>query len=78
MAIDLMDIEELSKFLDISQATINYYTNLGLFKIRDRKGNKRLYDRNETKKLHDLIRQLRGEGYSLRIIQQRLTKDMLA
>ena len=70
----LVTVEELVKLLGISFATVNYYTNLGLFKIKDRRGNRRLYEKNEIKELHDQIRKMRREGYSLRIIQERLQK----
>ena len=70
----LLTIAELAKFLGISAATINYYTNLGLFVTKDRKGNVRLYDKNEAKKLYDQIHAMRKEGYSLRIIQERMQK----
>ena len=70
----LVTSEELVKLLGISSATVNYYTNLGLFKIKDRRGNKRLYEKNEIKELHDQIRKMRREGYPLRIIQERLQK----
>lgn len=71
---NLVSIEELAKLLGVSTATINYYTNLGLFKVTDRRGNARLYQKEITKKLYDQIRQLRKQGYSLRVIQERLDK----
>ncbi len=74
MAETLVTAEELVKLLGISSATVNYYTNLGLFKIKDRLGNRRLYEKNEIKELHDQIRKMRREGYSLRIIQERMQK----
>jgi DNA-binding transcriptional MerR regulator len=70
----LVTAEELVKLLGISSATVNYYTNLGLFKIKDRLGNRRLYEKNEIKELHEQIRKMRREGYSLRIIQERMQK----
>ena len=71
---NLLTGQELAKSLGISPATVNYYTNLGLFKIEDRRGNVRLYQKNETKTLHEQIRLMRKKGYSLRIIQERLQK----
>ena len=68
----LVTTEELVKLLGVSSATVNYYTNMGLFKVKDRRGNRRLYEKNEIKELHDQIRKMRREGYSLRIIQERL------
>ena len=70
----LLSPKELAKILQVSTATVNYYTNLGLFKPIDRKGNLRLYDKRETVGIFEKIRQLRKEGYSLRLIQQRLEK----
>ena len=66
--------QELVKLLGVSSATVNYYTNLGLFKVKDRRGNMRLYEKEEVKELHDQIRKMRKDGYSLRIIQERLQK----
>ena len=74
MSETLVTSEELVKLLGISSATVNYYTNLGLFKIKDRLGNRRLYEKNEIKELHEQIRKMRREGYSLRIIQERMQK----
>lgn len=74
MARNLISTKELAKELGISIASVNYYTNLGLFQIRDRKGNARLYDKEETIKMIEAIRKLRKEGYPLRLIQQRLEK----
>ena len=66
--------KELAKLLGVSNATVNYYTNLGLFSIKDRKGNVRLYDKGEALSIFEKIRKLRKEGYSLRLIQQRLER----
>ena len=74
MTENLVTSEELVKLLGVSSATVNYYTNLGLFKVKDRRGNMRLYEKEEVKELHDQIRKMRKDGYSLRIIQERLQK----
>ena len=74
MTESLVTLEELVKVLGISSATVNYYTNLGFFKVKDRRGNRRLYEKNEVRELHEQIRKMRKEGYSLRIIQDRLNK----
>ena len=65
---------ELAKLLDVSVATVNYYTNLGLFTIQDRRGYHRLYDAREVQTLFHRIKQMRKEGYSLRLIQNRIDK----
>lgn len=74
MSEHLVTGQELVKLLGISSATVNYYTNMGLFNVKDRRGNMRLYEKDEVKELHDQIRKMRKEGYSLRIIQERLKK----
>ena len=74
MAEDLVSIKELAKLLNISTASVNYYTNLGLFKINNRRGNIRLYNKNEVLEIFSLIQRLKREGYPLRLIQQKLDK----
>jgi DNA-binding transcriptional MerR regulator len=64
----------LAKVLKISVASVNYYTNLGLFKVMERKGNARLYDQSEITRVFETIQRLRREGYSLHLIQKRLDK----
>ena len=74
MTDNLISTKELAIVLGISVASVNYYTNLGLFKIKDRKGNVRLYDKSEIINIFNVIQALRREGYSLRLIQQKLDK----
>ncbi len=71
---NVITAKKLAKVLGVSVATVNYYTNLELFKIRDRKGNARLYDKKETVTIFKNIQQLRREGYSLKLIHQKLLK----
>lgn len=66
--------QKLAKLLGISIATVNYYINLGLFQVRDRKGNSRLYDKRETVSVFEKIQQMRREGYSLKLIHQKSEK----
>ena len=70
----LITVDALAKHLGVSSATVNYYTNLGFFKVRDRSGNKRLYEKNEVSELYAHVRKMRRDGYSLRVIQERLNK----
>ena len=48
MNANMITTKELARLLHMSVASINYYTNLGLFNISDKKGNVRLYDKAET------------------------------
>ncbi|MFC1631609.1 MerR family transcriptional regulator [Candidatus Omnitrophota bacterium] len=74
MSENLVNAKDLAKLLGISLAGVNYYTSLGLLKFKDKKGNMRLYDNNEALRTFDVIRRMKMEGYSLRLIQQKLTK----
>ena len=71
---NLETTNQLAKTLGVSVATVNYYTNMGLFTINDRRGNHRLYDVGEVRVIHQQIHQMRKDGYSLRVICQRLQK----
>lgn len=66
----LVSLKEVAQLLGLSAATANYYTNIGLFRISRRKGNCRLYDKDQTLKRFDKIKALRSQGYSLGLIQR--------
>ena len=68
-------LKEISQLLGLSGATANYYTNMGLFRISKRKGNCRLYDKDETLKRFEKIKMLRSQGYSLGLIQQQFLNN---
>lgn len=65
---------QVASLLHISLATVNYYTNMGLLCAEYRKKNMRLYARDRVLKDFAKIKQLRQQGYSLRLIQQQLHK----
>ncbi|MDP2940385.1 MAG: MerR family transcriptional regulator [Candidatus Omnitrophota bacterium] len=67
---NLISIEEVVRLFDISRSTVNYYSNLGLFQIADKKGNKRLYNKAKIERTLNKINSLRRQGYTLRLIQQ--------
>lgn len=64
--------KELAEGLKVSPATVNYYTNMGLFKTIGRKGNVRLYDKKGMENIFNTITHMRKEGYTLRLIQKKL------
>lgn len=68
----LLTPKEIVSLLKISMATVNYYTNIGLFKSEGRKGNMRLYSRAGVLKNFARIKELRQKGYSLKLISQHL------
>ena len=56
----------------ISYSSLNYYTNLGLFDVKKRSGNARLYDIEEVRAKRKKINELANMGYPLRIIRKML------
>jgi len=67
---------EISKKFNISYQTINYYTNLGLLKVRRRDGNNRLYNSREVRSGLNRIMKLKSQGYSLHLIRGILMKEI--
>jgi len=70
----LITIDEVAKLHDLSKASVNYYTNLGLIDIYQKKKNKRYYDSEYVAKRIGKIRQMLNEGYTLKLIQKELRK----
>ena len=64
----LVSAKEISKLADISYATINNYTDMGLLDIVAKHNRIRMYDLQETKNRLVLISKLINEGYTLRVI----------
>lgn len=65
-------LQELSRRSGVGASALNYYTNIGLLRVADRRGNRRFYRESESiRRLHE-IRRLRQEGYPLRIIRKQL------
>lgn len=69
---EMLSLKDIARLLKISAATVNYYTNIGLFLITERKGNSRLYDKKDTLARFARIKKLRKQGYSLGLIKQRM------
>lgn len=70
----LISPHEIAKKYNISYQTINYYTNLGLLVVRERRGNGRLYKTNKVQRCLDRIGKLKNQGYSLKLICDILRK----
>ena len=73
----LLSLKEIAALLNISPATINYYTNIGLFQVGDRKGNRRLYNKQRILERFEEIKELRKAGYSLGLIRQKFSNNEL-
>ncbi len=68
----LISSKELTEKYKISYQTLNFYTNLGLFAVQRRVGNKRFFDEEEVRSRLDRITQLKEDGYPLRMIIRQL------
>ncbi len=64
--------KEVVEKYKVSYSLLNYYTNLGLFEVKKRNGNARLYDEKEVAEARAKINKLIDDGYPLRIIQRML------
>ena len=74
MAKSLITPAEISKIHNISYQTINYYTNLGLLRVKRRDANSRLYNPKEVTACLKKVSGLKSRGYSLRLICDLLRK----
>ena len=68
--------QEIGEKFGISYSVINHYTNLGLFSIVRRSGNKRVYDLNEVTSRFQVISRLSNEGYPLRLIRKKIAEKV--
>jgi len=64
-----ISLKEVAAQFDMSKATVNYYTNLGLLDVVRKVGNKRLYDKEEVARRINMIREFLNKGYTLRVIK---------
>ena len=69
---DLMSAKDIAKKLRLSYQSVNYYTNIGLFRVCANRGNKRLYSYHQIASNLSKIRELKRKGYSLRVIRNEL------
>jgi len=72
----MLSLDEVAALLNVSPATVNYYTNTGLLYVSRRKGNKRLYNKKEVLVRFERIQGLRHQGYSLHLIRQRFLGEV--
>ncbi len=68
----MISAKEIVSVFGITYQTVNHYTDFGLLPVRRKTGNTRFYDRGIVASRLKAIRDLIGEGYSLRLIRKRL------
>lgn len=68
----LLSVKDIMQVYSLSYQTVNHYTDFGLLPVYVKKGNVRFYDKRTVAKRMKAIRDLMGEGYSLRLIGRKL------
>ncbi|OGW75762.1 MAG: hypothetical protein A2Z72_01305 [Omnitrophica bacterium RBG_13_46_9] len=61
----------ISKYY-LSYQTVNHYTDIGLLSVEFKNGNVRFYDKDMVDASLKKIKELKREGYSLRLIRKKL------
>lgn len=69
---NLFCVKDIMRAYGLSYQTVNHYTDFGLLPVFTKKGNVRFYDKRTIAERMRTIRQLMGEGYSLRLICKKL------
>jgi DNA-binding transcriptional MerR regulator len=64
--------KEIAKRYRISYQKVNRYTDAGLLRVVFKRGNERLYNRQQACRRLKRISSLSREGYSLRLIRKKL------
>lgn len=68
----LITVDEVAKLFDLSVASVNYYTNIGLINVLEKKKNRRLYDKEDVSRRISKARAMMNMGYTIRLIQREL------
>ena len=64
--------KEICEKLSIPYSKVNHYTDLGLFSIVEKSGNKRIYNWHEVENRYRQITRLANEGYPLFLIRKKI------
>ncbi len=70
----LFCVKDIMRAYSLSYQTVNHYTDFGLLPVTLKRGNVRFYDRETVLKRMKTIREMMGEGYSLRLICKKISE----
>ncbi len=73
-SVRLLSLPEVARQSGLTLSALNYYVNLGLLPVADRRGNRRLFAARDIRERLEAIRRLRREGYPLRVIRRQLER----
>ena len=68
----MIPAKEIARIYNLTYQTVNHYTDFGLLPVEEKKGNVRYYDNELVEKRLKEIRDMVGQGYSLRLIRKKL------
>ena len=69
---NMVSAKDIISAYHLTYQTVNHYTDFGLLPVLVKKGNVRFYSKPLVNKRIKQIKELTGEGYSLRLIRKRL------
>jgi len=72
---ELIEAREVAEILQISIPSLRDYRKRGLIVVADKRGNTDLYDKADVARRGSIIREKRGQGFSLSQISQLLSKE---
>ncbi|MCM8795908.1 MAG: helix-turn-helix domain-containing protein [Candidatus Omnitrophica bacterium] len=68
----MISVKQIMQKYNVTYQTVNHYTDFGLLPVTLKKGNMRFYDKDVVAKRMEKIRELREEGYTLRLVRKKL------
>jgi DNA-binding transcriptional MerR regulator len=72
---ELVEAREVAEILQISIPSLRDYRKRGLIMVAAKRGNTDLYDKSDVVRRSAIIKEKRGQGYSLTQISQMLSKE---
>jgi len=73
--LELIEAREVAEILQISIPSLRDYRKRGLIVVADKRGNTDLYDKADVIRRCSIIKEKRGQGFSLAQISQMLAKE---
>ena len=71
---DILTIKEVAEMISRTVPTVEYYTNRGLFVVKERISGIRYYDKKDIEKRWVIISELLSAGYTVVSIKEELRK----
>jgi DNA-binding transcriptional MerR regulator len=72
---ELIETREVAEILNLSIPSLRDYRKRGLIVVADKRGNTDLYEKDDVVRRGAIIREKRGQGFSLSQISQILAKE---